>query len=190
MLGGRVGLAIWGWSGGRRKRWRNDDGVEVGPALWARSIETALLLSPTWVRTPDHRRVTGIVPCARSPPSLHQITHVHVPNPWREEASGWRAIIARHVGKASEHTTYGPACSWGLESEGASALRRHGMEGTPHRGGGSIADGYTGSTDGEAAFIRDRDLIGAPPGAHPRHGGWGRLGNYGLIRQLSACNVV
>ena len=50
------------------------------------------------------------------------------------------------------------------------------MEGTPHRGGGSIADGYTGSTDGEAAFLRDRDLIGAPSGAHPRHGGWGRLG--------------
>ena len=135
MLGGRVGLAIWGWSGGRRKRWRVADGVEVGPALWARSIEPALLLSPTWVRTPDHRRVTGIVPCARSPPSLHQITHVHVPNPWREEASGWRAIIARHVGKASEHTTYGPACSWGLEAEGASASRRHGMAVPPHRGG-------------------------------------------------------
>ena len=47
---------------------------------------------------------------------------------------------------------------------------------TPQRYGRSIADGYTGSTDGEAAFIRDRDLIGAPPGAHPRHGGWGRLG--------------
>ena len=61
---------------------------------------------------------------------------------------------------------------------------------TPQRYGRSIADGYTGSTDGEAAFIRDRDLIGAPSGAHPRHGGWGRLGNYGLIRQLSACNVV
>ena len=47
---------------------------------------------------------------------------------------------------------------------------------TPQRYGRSIADGYTGSTDGEAAFIRDRDLIMAPSGAHPRHGGWERRG--------------
>ena len=104
LMGGCVGFAIWRWSGGRRKRWHDDVDVGGGAAVGAPNRKSALSAGSC-----VHRR--GSYPCwparcrngslPRRPPPRDQITHVHRPNPWREEARSW-SESSRHPGKASD----------------------------------------------------------------------------------------
>ena len=108
-----------------------------------------------------------------SPPSLHQITHIHCLNPWREEARSW-SESSRHPGKASDTQPIDRRVYGGRRRRSEPA-RSAGMAWRYHPTEEAI-----NQPDGPRTPVRprveDRDLIGAPPGAHPRHGGWGRLG--------------
>ena len=184
MMGGCVGLAIWRWSGGRRKRWHDDVDVGGAPAVGGANRNSAISAGfcvhsrgsyPCW----PARLRNGSLP--RLPPPRDQITHVHRPNPWREEARSW-SESSRHPGKASDTQPIDRRVYGGWRRR-ASARCAGILGGTPHvhnlwagalmgAGGGSILTGRdAGSPKGGI-----RSIGGAPSGAQPYQGGWGRQG--------------
>ena len=84
MMGGCGGFAIWRWSGGRWKRWCNDDGSEVGDSGPSLRAPPSLSTTRWQYPTPVHRRVTGmgLRRSRRTPTTAPNPPHNTCPNQW------------------------------------------------------------------------------------------------------------
>ena len=111
-----------------------------------------ILAQATTITPPNHPR-TQSKPMARRGQELERVI-----------AASWESV---------GHTTYRPACLWGLEAEGVSALRRHTWREHPTEE--SEINHPTGRDAGSPSGGIG-SIGGAPSGAQPYQGGWGRLG--------------
>ena len=174
-------IAICGW-GGRWKRWRGYDDGLVGrwmDSLGAcpnRNAELLLLSTPcgTLPLTAGVQQECG--------PLLRKGTPTTTPNPPHNtdalhgaRGPGLERVIAA-PGEAPHLTTYRWAYLWGLEAEGVSALRRHTWREHPTE---EAEINHPTGRDAGSPSGGIGSIGGAPSGAQPYQGGWGRQGEGG-----------
>ena len=186
-------IAICGW-GGRWKRWRGyDDGALdgwlVGPSGGGDNTNRKRGLPPRsccprpwflplaggvleeWFLAQGHHH------------HCHQITHITQTRNIVRRGLGLEGVYARRLGKALSPTTYRSAYLWGPEAEGVSALRRH----TWNHPTEEAEINHPTDPGRRLALGGGSDLMigGAPSGAQPFQGGWGRQGKGKGSIQLS-----
>ena len=189
---GGGGIAIWRWSGGRRKRWRGgyDDGGRQGAQFTRAAFRCRCCPPLRQYPTPVHRRVTGMgLRRLRSTPTkAPNPPHTTCPNPWGRGRCARE--LSQHMHLNALDTQPGLAC---LGAGGGGVCQR--IAPTGHGGDTPLtpqvgtyleaeADRITPTDPGRRflpgwrSYLEDRGAVCA----QPFHGGWGRLGATGGIK--------
>ena len=188
---GGGGLAIWRWSGGRRKRWRGgyDDGGRQGAQFTRAAFRCRCCPPLRHCPTPDWRRPAGMgMRRLRSTPTTApNPPHTTCPNPWgrgrcARELSQHMHLNALDTQPHSGRTVRGGG---GWEVKLAPRACWHGGGNTPQTPtlwpveceaedlGITPTEPGRRLAPGGRSYRWDRGAMGA----QPCHGGWGRQGS-------------